>query len=244
MRKLHGLLVVLLIAYTLSAPYLMAIYEIKSSYVWPTIVSGAAILIVMLRYKDIKSISLFKQLNIEMAEKINEAESIIKNLKLFASSLAEHSLTDLMAGCFGFQGGIDRSERFKLKNNIIKTLVDMGFDNSEIQKIEENSKWKNGVCMIYWNAISHILEKRSEKNHVNFKEPERRATSERISLKMREESNSFTEWEILPAETIRSMITEDNIEIDARLQEWLEDYANYLRTGKIEKLDELLKGNY
>lgn len=237
------IIVSLLSIYTLTAPYLMPLLGIEAIFVWPAILSPLIVGII-LRYSDIKSISLLDKLKIEMAEKINEAESIIRNLKLFASSLAEHSLTDLMAGCFGFQGGIDRYERFKLKNKIIKTLVDMGFDDSEIQRVEENSKWKNGVCMIYWNAISHVLEKRSNKNQINSKEPERRATSDRISSKMKKEADSFTEWQILPAETIKSMIIEYNIEIDNRLQEWLDDYTNYLKTGEIGKLGDLLKGNY
>jgi len=219
-------------------PYL----GISESFAWPAVAAGL-IAALILHFDDIKSLS-FDKYKIEMRDKLNEAKAIIASLKTFAASLAEHTMTDLMAGCFGFQGGIGRYKRFELKDKIVKTLEQIGFKAAEIKEIEEKSQWQNGVKMIYWNAIEHALERRTERSRVNFKEPERRKISEALTKSMKEDTDDFTEWEIPSAVVMEKYILEQGLAIDEALQNWLDDYKNYLATGNIGRRKDLLLGNY
>ena len=232
----------LLIAYTISSPYLIALLKIDKFFVWPAILAGV-VATVILHFNDVKILS-FNKYKVEMRDKLNEAQAIISSLKTFAASLAEHSMTDLMAGCFGFQGGIGRYKRFELKDNIINTLKKIGFSQSEIEEIENRSQWKNGVKMIYWNAICHTLEKRTENNNINIKEPERRKISQELSIRIKEDGKDFTDWDVPSAEEIEKYILERGVTIDPQLKIWLDDYKNYLKTGQIIRRKDLLLGHY
>ena len=232
----------ILAIYTLSSPYLIPLLGINESFAWPAVTAGL-IAVVILHFKDIKSLSIDK-LTVEMRDKLNEAQSIISSLKTFAGALAEHSMTDLMAGCFGFQGGIGRYKRFELKDKIIETLRKVGFADSEIKEIEIRSQWQRGVRMIYWNAISHVLEKRTNENQINPNEPERRKVSQELSALMRQDAEDFTEWNVPTSEEMEKFITDRSVIIDKPLQDWLDDYRGNLSTGKIGRLDDLLKGKY
>lgn len=232
----------LLILYTISSPYLMPQLGISDSFAWPAVAAGM-IAALILYFNDIKTLS-FDKYKIEMRDKLDEAQAIIASLKTFAASLAEHTITDLMAGCFGFQGGIGRYKRFELKDKIVKTLEKIGFKDVEVKEIEERSCWQNGVKMIYWNAISHVLEKRDQKGQINANEAERRKISQELSSRMKADADDFTEWEVLSADEIEKYIIDKGFEIDGSLKNWLNDYKNYLVTGNIGRRKDLLLGNY
>lgn len=232
----------LLIIYTILSPYLMPLLGIAESFAWSAVAAGL-IAALILHFNDIKTLS-FDKYKIEMRDKLNEAEAIISSLKTFAASLAEHTMMDLMAGCFGFQGGMGRYKRFELKDKIVTTLKNMGFEGIEIKEIEKRSQWQNGVKMIYWNAISHVLEKRTQKGHINFEEPERRKISQELSSRMKEDANDFTEWEIPSADEMEKHIIGRGLTIDETLKGWLKDYGNYLATGDIGRRKDLLLDNY
>ncbi|MBS0538953.1 MAG: hypothetical protein JSR47_09370 [Proteobacteria bacterium] len=86
---------------------------------------------------------------------IDEANATTQQLRSVAIALAEASLTDLMSG--NFFDGMSLHRRFEMRDIIVKSLVELGLTQSDIQNASRT--WNKGIQVTYHRAIRNAFPK-------------------------------------------------------------------------------------
>lgn len=211
---------------TIVAPIIIGIYFKDTSTSWVAALCGAFITFVS-KLDEISELSL-GPVKAKMKEKIDEVNTIIKQLRQAVTVTSQAALTDLMAG--GFSGGMSLVKRLELHNNIIANLREIGASEDQISLAEKD--WRKGVCLIYHRNIISVLEGRTPPDRLNPDTPDnkKQASSEIEGLL------NFKGWEAPTPYQIRSILARHSIE-DEATNSMVNDFEHFLEHNEIRRLE-------
>ena len=151
---------------------------------------------------------------------IDEANATLQQLRAVALSLAEASLTDLMAGNFAI--GMSLHQRLATRDVIVNSLLDLGLTESEVEKASAN--WDKGIGLTYGRAIRASLPKTLE--------PAIRSAYDALT--------KFDEWQAATPDELETFVNKHKLNT-AETAVWIDDYRHFLRTKEIRRRDEFAR---
>jgi hypothetical protein len=190
------------------------------------VVAGA----ISVAFLNIDRIQKFKGAGFEaeMRQAVEQAHATVEQLRSLAAASAESTLTTLMAG--NFFDGTTLTTRLGLHDRLIRSLEEIGVPQPQIDGADR--MWRSGVGVIYHRGIHHILEGRTQKNHVNFKaDPVLLETSKQF-----QDLLCFDKWQAPSSSDMKAFIEGKGLMTD-ELAGLLNDYAQFEKTGKLRRQD-------
>lgn len=151
---------------------------------------------------------------------IEEATATLQQLRTLALSLAEASLTDLMAG--NFFDNMSLRQRLAMHDVIIKSLYDLGLSPTEVQKASAN--WNKGIGVTYHRAIRSALPQNLD-----------RATKDGFDSFL-----EFKEWKTATPDEVERFLKEHDL-LTPQIADWVADYRHFEETKEIRRIEEFVK---
>lgn len=161
---------------------------------------------------------------------INDATATLEDLRSLATRVTEVTLTELINSYF--LGGSSLQKRISMHDDLLETLKQLGASNTQVH--EADTHWRKRIQLLYLQIIQACIAKKKELAHVNTSAP---LTSQEASKKFGELFN-IELLEIITPQKVTDFINEQSLMTD-KIKEWIEDYSNYVTTGKINRVDKL-----
>jgi hypothetical protein len=186
---------------------------------------------IALSFLNLDKIQRFKGAGFEaeMKKVVAEANATIDQLRKVATTSAEATLTDLMAG--SFFDGITFETRLKLHDQVISSLKEIGAPKAQIEAADE--MWRRGIGVIYHRGIRAALEGRTKPDQKNAKPDKQVLDSFQDLLK-------FEEWRAPSAKDMRQFIQQKGL-MKPHLDELLNDCEAFEKTGILKRPEVLVK---
>lgn len=212
-------------SFTLIAPVTLAILFQDPHTTWVAAICGVFVTL-LAKFDDLIEFSL-GPLKAKMKESIKEATATVEQLRAVAASIAHVTLTDLMSS--NFMDGATLGTLLKLHDKLIGTLKELGVTNAQI--LEAESDWRNGIGVIYHRIIKGEIEGTHRGVALVTPSPQRQALGAKL-----QDSLDFENWAALSPDRMEKLINADGGMTPA-IQEWINDYRHYTRTGEIRRED-------
>ncbi len=214
--------------FTIIAPIFIGTRFNDPSTSWVAALCGAFITFIS-KLDDIAELSL-GPVRAKMRETIQEANATIEQVQKIASNISEPMLSTLMAGNFGFRDGLGLSHRLDLHDSLVKSIHEIGVSDKRISEMDK--AWARGIGVIYYRAIAPLIDGREEPNIINSN-----ATKEQNEAREGwDKLLDFDNWQAPTPDQMKSYIESIRIE-NTEIDEWIDDYRNYIETGEIRRRD-------
>jgi len=217
------------VIFTIAAPIIIGIYYDNPSTSWVAALCGAFIIFVS-KWDEIAELSL-GPVKARMKEKIEEVNTIIKQLRQAVTITSQAVLTDLIAG--GFMGSMTLAKRLELHRNIISNLREIGASEDQISLAEKD--WRKGINAIYHNNIMIVLEGRVKPSQINPDTPE----NKKIASNEIKNLSDFSDWNMPTPHQIRSVLTRHSIQ-EEDVDSLINDYEHFLEHNEIRNPDKFI----
>lgn len=164
----------------------------------------------------------------EMRQAVDEAHATVAQLREMACSIAESTLTTLMAGNFGFSSGLTLDARLDLHDRLVTSLREINVTEMEIHRVRK--QWSRGIGVIYHRGVHFALGQQKQRNQVNFDAPE----ASRKAADEFQKTLDFADWNALASLSMRTFIDVRGL-MTPELADLLSDYAFFESTGELQR---------
>lgn len=212
------------------APLPLAIISDSNAYEITSFVSGILAIIIS-RIETLEELTI-GPLSAKLRAAVSEANATVDQVRSLAADLSDVTLTLLVST--EFMGGMQPREKFKLHEKIVAALLALGASAEQIEGAQKN--WVKGVSLLYFRLIRKLVEKRTNFSQIN---PNIELNDAAASRQMYEESN-VDSWDVVSPSSMRSILRAHGVE-DPIVNQWVDDYDNFLKTGVIPRLDDFLQ---
>lgn len=214
------------VSFTIVAPIVIGTGFKDPSTSWVAALCGAFITFIS-KLDEIAELSL-GPVRAKMRETIQQANVTIEQVQKIAKDISETTLTALMAGNFGFSDGLNLATRLDLHDRLVQNLIEIGVSDKDI--FELDTKWKQGIGVIYHRAIAPLIDDREVPHKINVN-----ATNAQNQARAGwDELSEFEQWKAPTPGEMTNYLKSVGL-LTGEISEWIDDYRHFLDTGEINR---------